>query len=324
MARYNGDERITKEGSAQVEFILSELRDNDIRNEVKGEHVWVSCPFHGNGTETTASRRINLSDPRYPTGESFCFACSEGKVKSWNALAAARGLAPMDNGGGERNENWLRIPSEAEFYGTRSAGEVLRLYKRPKGSWRNIGARMMERMETRLIQSKDGTRVYFPVKVGGIVVGHCDACPTGESKDKYLLSGPWSNSVMYPYDYVSLMLRSGSYRYVVIVEGLRDALTLIQRGVPALCMWGTGAWTREKTKAIRALGAMVVIATDDDAAGDGARRKLREVLTDLDPVDLEFHNGGDPGKLKRHEVDKIKTMLERTARTRGFVNRRAA
>lgn len=317
MARYDGDERMDAETSAIADFIKEQLVAADLLHESKGNSIWVQCPFHGSGNESKPSRRINVSNPRFKPGETFCFACTEGKVKSWNQYAEARGLAPMD---ASDDENWLRIPTESEFYGTRSAGEVVRLYKRPPGPWRGIGAAMMTRMETRLIQSKDGVRVYFPVKVGGVVVGHCDACPTGEAQEKYLLSGPWSNSVMYPFDYVSLMLRKGRYRYVVLVEGLRDALNLIQRGIPALCIWGTGAWTREKVNAIKSLDCMIVIAMDDDGPGDGARKKIQESLVGLKPVDLQFHDGGDPGKLKRHEVDEIRAMLEDEARRRGYQN----
>lgn len=308
--------------SAIAEHVLEAYRNSGLYCVVKGQHMWVACPFHGNGEERTGSMRVNLSDPRFKPAEAKCFACSGKNVYSWNELAKARGLAPLAEGG-DADDLWLKLPTANEFYGRSSSdanrdGNTIVLYPRPRGPWRGIKASLMEKIGAKQIQSADGVRIFLPTMVGGVMVGYVSACPTGENMPKYIISpGSWANTALYPLDLVMPMaIKAG---YVVLVEGQRDALRLIQFGVPALCTFGTNNIGIEKVRTIRMMRVLPVIAMDADSAGDGARTRLTDMLgPKLKPLQVRFHHaGGDPGSLKKSEILELKAMLERAAAKRS-------
>lgn len=68
--------------------------------------------------------------------------------------------------------------------------------------------------------------------------------------------------------------------WVVIVEGPLDAIWLWQLGVPAVALLGSSA-SPQQIDAIRRRFWRVVIATDDDKAGNKAYADLRKQLADL-------------------------------------------
>lgn len=322
--RYGDDDfdRFNNKSSSNniAEFVLNAYRNSDWPHTPKGAHLWVSCPFHGSGQERTGSRRVNLSDPRFPPGESFCFACpTDRQRKPWNQLARAHGLPVLDNDASDRGELWLNIPSESEFFG--KASEVVTLYPWDGKPWRGIRSRVLAKLNVRYIQSVDGVRLYFPVySANGAEIGHVDACLTGEAKDKYLLSsGQWSARLLWPINLAMPLMRKK--RYVCIVEGQRDALKLIQNGVPALCTFGTNNATQAKVNQLKAwateFGLIPVIAMDDDAPGIAARDKLKEMLVNTRFTVINFNSDKgvkDAGDMRNRQIRELRKILWRKTR----------
>src|SRR5271168_2524976 len=60
--------------------------------QMKGGSLWLCCPFHKNGTETTPSLKITLEGGDYPPGNFICFGCSPRQSGNWSKLAIKLGL----------------------------------------------------------------------------------------------------------------------------------------------------------------------------------------------------------------------------------------
>ena len=64
--------------------------------------------------------------------------------------------------------------------------------------------------------------------------------PNGDSKKYLFTKGRWVSKALYPYDYIP------DNKKILLVEGARDALNLIQYGVYALANLGTSTWSQAK------------------------------------------------------------------------------
>lgn len=293
-------------------FVIDQLTKTGRRFIDKGAYVLCICPSHAGGNENNPSRKINISGDKYTPLESWCWACSssDGKQKlSWNELAALTGMAPIRDEAGDIEEEgdslWLSLPTPDDFYGVKS--EEIRHFPW-KGNWRGIEESILLKAGASVVNAKDEPRLYLPVTIDGEEVGNiqCVIKVTKEShRIKYLLSkdNHWTRNTLYPIDLAFPMAEK--LGFICIVEGARDALRLIQWGVPAVCTCGTNNYTRAKRDSLEELGVRVVIATDDDEAGDKLRDKIDYELktyTDLKVSHLRFTDGTDPGQLSRSEV----------------------
>jgi DNA primase len=109
--------------------------------------------------------------------------------------------------------------------------------------------------------------VYLPVLIGGELKGYTRAA-LKKVKDipSYInSSGGWTKDYgLFPYDYVAALRP----RYVILVEGQRDALRLLQAGIPAIAIMGTQSWSDRKSRLIEMLGVdLAVLMMDGDDAG---------------------------------------------------------
>jgi 5S rRNA maturation endonuclease (ribonuclease M5) len=304
-------------------FIVEQIAKTGRPYITKPDHVLVQCPIHAGGQERTPSRKINISNPRFKPYESFCYAChDEQKRLSWNELAAVMHMAPIRVADGEEvggeDDLWIKMPTPEEFYGS---SEVTGIGHMPwTGPWKRDGVTISEKflrkMGATLVDSRDEPRLYLPVMVDEVEIGNvqCVIDKTDESsKIKYLLSNnpKFSNYTLYPVDEAfPLAERLG---YIVLVEGARDALNLLQHGVPAVCIWGTNGWTRAKRDIIIELGVRVILAMDGDEPGQHANSAI---AADLKRVNvphkvITFAEDMDPGKMKRADVIELRDMLSK-------------
>lgn len=112
--------------------------------------------------------------------------------------------------------------------------------------------------------------------------------------------------------------------YLVLVEGERDALKLMQEGIPCVSVHGTYIKDEQrlllKTSGILPNLKELFLGFDMDAAGNAATKSAFEIFSkelDADRIYvLNFPEGKDPKKFKRDELLKIletsKTMKIRT------------
>jgi 5S rRNA maturation endonuclease (ribonuclease M5) len=303
-------------------FIVEQIAKTGRQYITKPDHVLVQCPIHSGGQERTPSRKINISNPRFKPYESFCYACHDDQKRiSWNELAAIMHMAPIRDANGEEaddNDLWIKMPSPEDFYGS---AEVIGISHMPwTGPWKRDGVTISEKflrkMGATLVDSRDEPRLYLPVMVDEVEVGNvqCVIDKNDESsKVKYLLSNnpKFSNYTLYPIDEAFPLAEL--LGYIVIVEGARDALNLLQHGVPAVCIWGTNGWNRAKLDILIELGVKIIIAMDGDEAG---RSAVEKIVPDLKRFKVphkvvNFADGMDPGKMKKAEVLELRDMLSR-------------
>lgn len=300
-------------------FVMEQVAKTGRLHFNKGDHVVVQCPIHAGGHERTPSRKINISNSRYRPLESYCFACHDDQKRlTWNELAAVMHMTPLQGEDSDSEEGgeglWLALPQPADFYGVEHA-EIAQFAW--KGSWRGIQYKLLKKLGATTVNSRDEPRIYFPIYVDGVEVGNTQCVINAKheeaSKIKYLHSGKWTQWTLYPIDIAFPMAEKCGY--LLIVEGLRDALRLIQFGVPAVCIWGTNGWTRAKRDILIELdGVTKVIAMDGDEAGRAATDKIEADLkrNKVKHSVIRFEDGVDPGNLPKADIMEIKQLFDKS------------
>lgn len=161
----------------------------------------------------------------------------------------------------------------------------------PYSDWRGISGGTVHRAEGIMAmgrgRSRDEVKLYFPVcrdmdgryaETVGVV--QADMEKTGRRGSGYILLGGSrvKDEGLFPLAAATEELGTGRYSALVLVEGPRDALRLIQDGVPALSILSTTQWSEKKAATVawlcRRSGVRPVVMMDGDGAGDKARRRL--------------------------------------------------
>jgi 5S rRNA maturation endonuclease (ribonuclease M5) len=122
--------------------------------------------------------------------------------------------------------------------------------------------------------------VYLPVMINGSLKGYVKALPekpTEKGKTSYLNArGSWSSTCgLLGYDSAMQLCQEQNVSTVVLVEGPRDALRLLQHDIPAMAILGTQTWSSAKVSMLALSGVQnVIICTDGDNAGTAASKML--------------------------------------------------
>lgn len=321
------------------DLIKSELSTIKPRKE-QGSNIYIKCPYHN---ERTPSFGINI-DPgsrKAPLGWGYCFGC--GASKNWNEIAETLGLkkakgmkkdgtfaqeyvAPMQK---ELRSQLLEGGTGLTLEDLEREWGCLLSYKMEKGDeWRGFSGKLLRKIGCLVsVDQYDNKCLLMPVNVEGEMVGAQKALwekPNKKSVSSYLnYGGPWIKyQGLFPYDYVERMIEKKGLRYVVLVEGARDALRLIVKGVPALAILGTKNWSDAKRALVMSMDIdRVVLMMDADDAGIKARKDIREHfgkkmevrVIKLDKVQKEieekrgkeFDEWWDPGNIPDKYLDKI-------------------
>lgn len=292
--------------------------------QYKGDVAWIRCPTHGNGREKTPSRVVNLTaEARGGIGHSSCFGC--GDNFNWNTFSKIVGLKPISKSElakveasvGLTKGEWGSILNEDE--------EELDLdFLRDSipwpanDDWRSISGKLLSALNCRMFfdERKDDSMLFLPVCMFGERVGGVKALLRKKKKQlSYVnLKGNWAKQSLFPYDYVKDMVDDNGLEYTVIVEGPRDALWLVQQGIPALSFLGSSnAWSVEKENAILSLDVEVIVLGFD---GDGAGRKAHNtVKKDLKGkvskiMRLKMKEGEDPAMLTIKKLKRFRQIME--------------
>lgn len=326
-----------------VDLIKSELMGIRPRKE-QGSSIYIKCPYHN---EKTPSFGINV-DPasrKAPLGWGYCFGC--GASKNWNQIADTLGLKKAK--GMKKDGTFAQdyvAPLQQELRGQLLDGSggltledlekewgCLLSYKMEKNdSWRDYSGKLLRKIGCYVsVDNYDNKCLLMPVIVEGEMVGAQKALWEKSKKKKFSsylnYSGPWIKyQGLFPYDYVERMLVKKNLKHVVLVEGARDALRLITRGVPALAILGTKNWSDQKRSLVLSLPiTKVFLMFDADAAGVQARRdvkadiekliqtgvfKLDKIQTEIEEKrGKKFKDSWDPGNIPDKYLDKILEKL---------------
>ncbi len=280
---------------------------------IKGTTCWIKCPFHGNGMERTPSCCINLVKGKYPVGFFYCFGC--GKHGSWNELAdKISGLTRMDEQEIKHQDlitTRLTSAQRAALYGNEMEESIdfkVMIDWDKKESWRGINGQTLFDLGAKLFYNKQWklNQIFLPAYQNGELKGGIKgALKKMPNSPSYInTAGPWVKKTLFPYDFVRKMPRAKNY--IAIVEGPRDALNLIQYGMPALAILGSKNWSEMKYSMFSLLNPkLTVLALDNDEAGQSAFETIYADFEDsADTIKMQFREGGDPGELTEEQVKK--------------------
>ena len=283
------------------EWIKSQFEGLDIDTKPSNDSVMIRCPFHGEGMERTPSCRVNMEESTgYPVGFFHCYACGEtGKFK---ALADKLGIK-FDE---DPDDSFHLLTSRA------SHDKLLEEEKRTidplykhfpiwpiTTEFRGISGKILNRLKARRFFTDFGEEAYIPVTFLNEEVGGIKAKLKASYGPSYIYTpGPWVKRYLFPYDYVTKMLkvkeRKKKKKVVFISEGTRDALNPIQYGLPALMnLGGKTTWSPIKAEYIESLDAdLIVLAFDDDEIGKAVTKMAYNDLSKLgvNVMDLDWQS----------------------------------
>lgn len=171
---------------------------------------------------------------------------------------------------------------------------------------KSVGAQRWD--HTVEVEKGGGTIVYstprllLPFYQNHRLVGYTGRRLDSKTITKYY-NAPWAEAkkILYPYDHVM----SSKPECIVLVEGQLDALTLVNAGIPALCILGTNNWSKSKLAYLaNSTVKRVFVCMDGDAAGKAAAPGLIDSLEGLfnNVENIVLPDGDDPGSLKADQL----------------------
>jgi DNA primase len=263
-----------------------------------GDNIYISCPFHD---ETKPSLGVFLGEGMsLPLGTFNCLGC--GVHGNWNKLAAKLGLPQFksqqfSDAAGTLSEHYLAEVQE-ELLGAEETLENLvakmgrcQLHTWPVDrKWRGYSGRMIQQVGGHLLyDSRLRTVVlFFPINIYGKVVGGVKAYLEAQRHGPNYLNtrGKWVEKYgLFPYEYTRQALQRWGDRYVVIVEGPRDALRLLRLQIPALAILGAHNFSEHKAVLIDALDpCKVYVLPDNDQGGDKMAKTVIPLIKPHCPV----------------------------------------
>lgn len=275
--------------------------------QVRGDNIWICCPWHAGGRETTPSLSINVSSDKFQIGFWHCFGC--GKSGMWNTLAQAlrlppAALLPVATPINDALRTRLLGSKRVESFNT---DELTGAWT---GDWRGIRGDLLKELGavSAFLVKYSESRIKLPVVIDGNLQGAIYASPVKTSRSYLYSPGSWIEGAVFPYDHVRRMLKTVRRRVILIGEGPRDALNPIQYGLPALAILATQARTfTAKVGHVMALEPdLVLIATDPDEAGVKAAKRLAAAFKGLCRTVRLRMGDMDPGEFSADIVRDLK------------------
>lgn len=311
--------------SGRRQHVLDQLRAYAGPKQETAGHTFIVCPFH---SEKSPSCRVFHADTTRAPGFFRCYGC--GADGSWDKLAEALQL-----------EGFSKRKPKVEFANMAlldlsDKGKAVKLVKDkmtfrdlPRDKlWRGIKTNMLIDLGARIcivdkshIMNEWGKPIgklkpalWLPVYIRGKLRGYIRARFRKSENPKipsYLnAGGQWSKTDgLFPFDYAIKMMHDKGLTSIALVEGPRDALHLLQLGIPAVCILGTQSWTQQKARHLELAGVERAIPImDGDCAGAKATKLITstsEGLFRIVVIDLckikgspyhQFKNEAEPSK----------------------------
>lgn len=184
--------------------------------------------------------------------------------------------------------------------------------------WRTISAELVQKLGGQREYSRFGEKLLLPAYQNGELKGNIH-CALQRSDLSYIYdAGPWNLTTLFPYDYTRKILKRSQRRVILIGEGPRDALHLLDYDVPTLAnLGGVYSWSKAKAELIAFLNPeLIILAFDPDEIGKKLYHKAREDLRLVAPVKrLKFRKGRkgrqkeDPGNMAESRIYKLYNFI---------------
>lgn len=267
-----------------LENVETEMKRLCVGSWKEGENA-IKCPFH---EDKTASASYNSVKKVF-----YCHGngCVGGQ--------GIKGLARLLGFEGRYVE-----PEKEEGVEKKPLAKRLDVRK-PDMFFRGIKPKVLKRLGCGMYTLHGHLMLYMPVIMKGKWKGYVSGYFNVEGKPvKFLNStGLKAKRSLLFYDQV---LERFDNDFVALVEGPRDALNLIQHGVPAVSLLGIGNWSRYKKDLLEKNFKRVYIMMDNDAAGIKGSKTINETLRCGRIYHWKgFEYGVDPGDLDRKTIKHI-------------------
>ncbi len=283
-------------------LIYDNLMDTPGNKKTSDSSIFVCCPFHD---ENTPSCSVNVSmDSDIPLGSFYCFGC--GEKGGWNKIAAKLGFPQIEkwkffDETARHVSSLVNTHVEADllgnFQGKKNKEKTSLMEKLnskqaipwPRNKdWRGYSGSIISNIGGMFFNDvrKDEMMLAFPISINNRIRGGLKAKLEKSSKKEiaYLTTeGKWVNKYgIFPFDYTKKLIRKYRLKYVVVVEGPRDALRLLCLGIPAVAILGANTVTEKKMDLIMTLmlGAEVIYCmSDSDRAGGLMWAKIKSLTS---------------------------------------------
>lgn len=299
--------------------------------QLKGDSIWLQCCFHEG--DSTPSLSVNIFGSKVSTGTYHCFGC--GASGSYSKLSAVRklGLPKIDSRLLQSDHSAKVVTLHPSFSDTcvetylRTFGiTVFTKWIDPNSTnipmffeWYGIPGQLVHCLEGYLVKERnEEQRLFFPVRVRDIVRGGFRVIQEKEAGKKTYLNcpGTWTSDYgLFPYDYVVKRIKKYDISFVVLVEGPRDALRLIDNGIPALAVLGSQSFSTTKAGLLTGIRGIdtVFVANDTDDAGEKMVELVYKILhNDLDVRKITLPSNGekvDPQSVCQSFINKLRNKL---------------
>lgn len=286
--------------SEAQQIILRALQS--VKHVVRGHDIDICCPFHD---ENTPSCGVVVSPAAgKPIGTFYCFGCGTGG--GWNKLAEKAGFETISKKDSKVKKATFNKEEAAKLKAA-VLGKTDKLvstdskpYPFADKDWRGLNGDLIRALGGKMITNKYGTPMLrLPVRLLGKHVTFIKArLKKREGFKSYIMDNSVSTKSkgLFPYDFVDKLLRKNQTwdgkplvcRVVFLVEGPRDALRLIEAGIPALALLGTHSWSEKKARYVKILCTMYdlhcVVMMDSDKAGMKAQKMVSETMKNFAPT----------------------------------------
>lgn len=271
----------TSDYTVTSEFVKSHLMT--YTREAKGKSWLIPCPFH---SEVKPSLSVVVdANHRLPVGSWKCFGCN--KSGHWNILAKALNLPIKTNkrdfSSNEDQKSFIIKDSGDDYFSAELSVEYSQKLNTaspwPKNKpWRGFSGAMVNRNKGAHVSLDIHYPLWFQAyQKAGVhtLVGVIRCLPkkiNGSPMKSYLFSdNSWLSSYLWPENEIQ------ATDYVILVEGVRDALALQHRGIPALAVLGvTAGITEARFMTLMSLGVTEVITfMDGDKAGKEGSKRIK-------------------------------------------------
>ena len=275
---------------------LGKIREQKSTNS----NINICCPFH---SESHPSCGVYIiPNGKVPFGWFSCLGC--GESGPWNKLAEKLNLQTVKQG--DYKVDKASVSSEERKRRKNALLGNSILVEMPYGipfndkTWRTIKGETIRQVGgiLSLDTFTQETSLFFPLTIRGKLYSVLKAqLHKVKGQQSYILLDSQSVKAhgIFPFDYVEAMLKTGKYTKFCLVEGPRDALRLIDRGIPALAILGTNMWSNTKKRLVLSLCTKYevepIVMMDGDPLKKGKRpgtEAQKKIYSEL-AVSLRVH-----------------------------------
>lgn len=280
---------IKNSGASAYEIVNAAIQG--LRGINKGDSFWICCPFHD---EKSPSCSINLDSTKgVPIGHFYCFGCSEGRGP-WNKLANKLGLPTIKDWQNFKENAGIQLRTQLKKASLTETDKLMGEIKSnvaipwpDEKKWRGYKGSLIKKLGGQMYHDarKDELLLAFPIYINGKLRGGVRALlEKTEKRASYLTTeGRWVKTHgLFGYDMAKKLIKKRGLKRVVLVEGPRDAMRLLSKGIPACAILGSQNFTQTKAMYVVSLGVdEILIMPDNDRAGKEMRDLVRKEVGNM-------------------------------------------